>query len=119
MNYPTTIMTNSTMVCIFSINKKATKCICSSSTCLKVSGLKPDSSNPYIKFFCYNLIYFLIFQKQVNASNYVLSSDKYFIALESNYSKVIVLIYYSMKRLVSFSILLIVLTVDKCFLVLS
>uniref|UniRef100_A0A663MU64 Fibroblast activation protein alpha n=1 Tax=Athene cunicularia TaxID=194338 RepID=A0A663MU64_ATHCN len=38
MNYPTTIMTNSTM-------------------------------------------------KQVNASNYVLSSDKYFIALESNYSK--------------------------------
>uniref|UniRef100_A0A8B9IRX5 Uncharacterized protein n=1 Tax=Amazona collaria TaxID=241587 RepID=A0A8B9IRX5_9PSIT len=38
MNYPTTIMTNSTM-------------------------------------------------KQVNASNYVLSSDKHFIALESNYSK--------------------------------
>uniref|UniRef100_A0A8D0FFP9 Fibroblast activation protein alpha n=1 Tax=Strix occidentalis caurina TaxID=311401 RepID=A0A8D0FFP9_STROC len=69
MNYPTTIMTNSTM-------------------------------------------------KQVNASNYVLSSDKYFIALESNYSKVIILIYCLMKFLVSFSILLIVVAIDKCFLVL-
>uniref|UniRef100_A0A672VDG4 Fibroblast activation protein alpha n=1 Tax=Strigops habroptila TaxID=2489341 RepID=A0A672VDG4_STRHB len=53
MNYPTTIMTNSTM-------------------------------------------------KQVNASNYLLSSDKYFIALESNYSKVINI---PLICLVSFSIL--------------
>uniref|UniRef100_A0A8B9PCF5 Fibroblast activation protein alpha n=1 Tax=Apteryx owenii TaxID=8824 RepID=A0A8B9PCF5_APTOW len=58
MNYPTTIMTNSTM-------------------------------------------------KKVNASNYALSSDKYFIALESNYSKVIILIYCLMKCLISFNILLI------------
>uniref|UniRef100_A0A8C0HRH6 Uncharacterized protein n=1 Tax=Buteo japonicus TaxID=224669 RepID=A0A8C0HRH6_9AVES len=51
MNYPTTIMTNSTMVRTFSINKKAAKCSCVSSTSLKVSGLKPDSSNPYLEGF--------------------------------------------------------------------
>jgi len=71
------------------------------------------------KVFYWNLIYFLMFQKQVNASNYVLSSDKYFIALESNYSKVSILIYCLMKYLVSFSILLIVVTMDKCFFVFS
>lgn len=51
MNYATTIMTNSTMVCTFSINKKEAKCSCISRSSLKVSGLKPGSSNPYLKVF--------------------------------------------------------------------
>lgn len=49
MNYATTIMTNSTMVCTFSINKTEAKCSCISRSSLKVSRLKPGSSNPYLK----------------------------------------------------------------------
>uniref|UniRef100_A0A8B9PDU5 Fibroblast activation protein alpha n=1 Tax=Apteryx owenii TaxID=8824 RepID=A0A8B9PDU5_APTOW len=46
MNYPTTIMTNSTMVCTFSINKKAATCSCVSNISLE-AGFVTENQLPH------------------------------------------------------------------------